>query len=510
MCSSSSWEGGYRVKNLYRISLLLVAVASLFVGRDALAATGVPLDTGNVSGVATEDFVGILGEKKFDITFRESSLREALQFLAWVASVNIIIPEGIDGVVNVSFKGIKVGDALNAIIRANDLEYTIEGRVVRIGKSEQFKEAGEDLKSETFRLRYAMASEMLEKVKTLLSGRGSVVGDDRTNSLVVREMVSNIDNIRRFIDDVDIKDAQVLIESKILEAARSFSRALGIQWGVNRGQDGWDFRFGGVNAVGQADSDRDLNVDLPTDSPTSGLLIGALFKKTNLDVQILAAEQRGDAYVISDPTIVTSNGKSAKIRSGSTLLLQGTGSVNIGTTGGTTASTGSSAYQEIETGVELQVTPQITIDDYVKLTIQTETSTPDFSRSIQGVPIIVDNTASTTVLVRDGETTVIGGLSRFTDSLQKRSVPGLSKIPLLGNLFKSKSKTAENTELMIFIKPTVIRVAGTVPAQIRVHEVEERREAMFLQPIIDPEKDKEKKLKKAGIEKKRRPNKYRN
>lgn len=496
------------MKNLHRIYLSFLVIAALVAGSDASATTGSPLDTGSVSRIATEDFIGVVGDKKYDISFREASLREAMQFLAWVADVNIIIPEGIEGVVNVSFKGIKVGDALNAIIRANDLEYTIEGRVVRIGKSDQFKEAGEDLKSETFRLRYAMASEMLDKVKSLLSGRGSVVADDRTNSLVVREMVSNIDNIRRFIDDVDIKDAQVLIESKIMEATRSFSRALGIQWGVNRGQDGWDFRFGGVNAVGQADSERDLNVNLAPGSPTSGLLIGSLFKKTNLDVQILAAEQRGDAYVISDPTIVTSNGKSAKIRSGSTLLLQGTGSVNIGTSTGTTASTGSSAYQEIETGVELKVTPQITIDDYVKLTIETETSTPDFSRSIQGVPIIVDNTANTTVLVRDGETTVIGGLSRFSDNLSKKSVPGLSKIPLLGNLFKSKSKTAENTELMIFIKPTVIRIAGTVPAQIRVHEIEERKEQMFIQPIIDPEKDKEKKLKKAEIEKKRRPNKY--
>ncbi|MBT3181300.1 MAG: hypothetical protein HN337_02190 [Deltaproteobacteria bacterium] len=431
-----------------------------------------------------------------------------MQFLSWIADINIIIPEGIEGVVNVNFREIRVSDAMNAIIRANSLEYTIEGRVVRIGKDEQFKETGEDLKTETFRLRFAPAMEMLPKVQTLLTSRGSAVGDDRTNSLIIRELLSNIDNIRRFIEDVDVKDTQVLIESKILEATRAFSRSLGIQWGLNRGQDGWDFRFGGVQSVGQADSQRNLNVNMAPTAPTSGLLLGSFFKNTNLDIQLLAAEQRGDIYVISDPSVVTSNGKAANIRSGATLLIQGTGSVNIGTSGGTTASTGSSSLEEVETGVELTVTPQITIDDYVKLNIEAVTSTPDFSRAIQGIPVIVDNTATTTVLVKDGETTVIGGLSRYQDNLTKRSVPYLHKIPLLGNAFKSKDKRIENTELMVFIKPTIIRVQGTEPAQMRVREVERRREAMYIEPILNPKKDDEKEIKKEEMIRSQRGNKY--
>ena len=170
------------------------------------------LDTGSVSKIAPENFFGITGGTKYDISFRQASLREVLQFLSWIADINIIIPEGIEGVVNVNFREIRVSDAMNAIIRANALEYTVEGRVVRIGKDEQFKETGEDLKSETFRLRFAPAVEMLPKVQTLLSSRGSAVADDRTNSLVVRELLSNMDNIRRFVEDVDVKDTQVLIE----------------------------------------------------------------------------------------------------------------------------------------------------------------------------------------------------------------------------------------------------------------------------------------------------------
>ena len=494
------------MKRILNRVLIVMLFCSVFCTNIGLYASG--LDTGSVSKIAAENFLGTHNHNKYDMTFRDAPLRDVLQFLSLIAGVNIVVPEGIEAVVNVTFKDIFISDALNAIIRSNKLEYTIEGKVIRVGRLAQFREAGEDLKTETFRLRYAQATDILDNVKALISSRGSAVADGRTNSLIVRDVVSNMGNIHRFIGDVDIKDAQVLIESKILEATRSFSRSLGIQWGVNRGSDGWNWRIGGTQATGQADSGRNFNVNLPADSPTSGLLVGAFLKRTNLDFQLSAAEQRGDAYVISDPSIVTSNGKSAKIRSGSTMVLQGTGTVNIGTDGGTTTSTGASDYDQIETGIQLSVTPQITIDDYVKMSIEAETSSPDFSRMIQGVPVIVDNTASTTVVVKNGETTVIGGLTRFSDSLSKKRVPGFSRIPLIGNLFKSKSKSLDNTELLIFIKPTIIRVAGVQPAQIRVHEVERRRDSMYLKPILDPKKDKEKKMRKIKRISLRKGNKY--
>lgn len=484
-------------------------VAAVLAAFFSFSNVSIAVDTGNISRVGTDNFFGTVDDSRYDISFRQASLRETMQFLAWINGINIIIPEGMEGVVNVSFKDIPVSGALNAIIRANDLEYTIEGNVVRIGKADQFRESGEDLKTETFRLRFAPADEMLPKLQRLLSARGSAVSDSRTNSLIIRELLSNIDNIRRFVRDVDIKDAQVLIESKILEASRSFSRSLGIQWGLNKGADGASFRVGGVDAVGQSDSGRNLNTNLfPNVTPTSGVLIGSLIKGANLDVQILAAEEKGDVYVISDPSIVTSNGQIANIRSGATIYVQGTGSVNIGTTGGGTTTAGGGTLEEIETGVELKVTPQITIDDFVKLKIEAITSTPDFSRAVQGIPVVVDNTASTTVLVRDGETTVIGGLTRYSDTVRKNQVPYLSRIPLLGNAFKSKQKSLENTELMVFIRPTIIRVQGYAPAQVRVHEVEQLREEMYLEPMINPQKKIESKQKQAEDVKNRRGNKY--
>ncbi len=484
------------------------------LGLEAQESQEKPVDTGSASQFETTNYLGITKGTHYDVSFRNGSLREVLQFLSWIAEINIMIPEGVEGVVNVHFRDITIGDSLNSIIKANQLEYTLEGSVIRIGKEEQFKDTGEDLKAETIRLRFATASDMAGKVKTMLTSRGSVISDQRTNSIVVREYPGNIDNVRRFIKDIDIKDAQVLIEAKLLEATRSFSRDLGLQWGVNSGSATSKFRVGGVNAVGTSDSGQNLNTNLFGGTPTSGLLIGSLVRGANIDVQILAAEQRGDVYVISDPSIVTSNGQAANIRSGATLLIQGSGDVNIGsggTTGGTTSgSTGTSTggIVEKETGVELTVTPQITVDDFIKLQIKTTTSTPDFSRAVQGIPIIVDNVATTTVLVKDGETTVIGGLSRFTDNLGKQRVPFFSRIPVLGNLFRSRSRNKENTEMMVFIKPTVIRVEGISPAQTRVRDMEQRRENMTLTPLEDAEKINEERREKTKRTEDVRGNKY--
>jgi len=496
MSSSLFLEEGYSVKKRRMASVACAALLCALVGliSPLSRAQELPLpspskgeDTGSVSGQETSGYFGIKSGAKYDVSFKQASLREVIQFLAWIADLNVMMPPNLEGVVDLSFRQVTVEAALNAVIRSNKLEWAVEAGVVRIGDVAQFKEYGEDLKTDTFMLGYAPAAEMAEKVKTLLSDRGSVIFDSRTNSITIREVPANIDKVARFIEDVDIKDAQVLIESKILEATRRFTQSLGIQWGINRGADGSTFRLGGLNAVGTSDSGRTLNVNTESTTipPNSGLLIGALFNAINLDVQLLAAERRGDIYVISDPSIVTSNGQAANIRSGATLLLQNLGSVTVG---GTTQTGGN--IEEKKTGIELTVTPQITVNNYVKLNIEATTSTPDFSQQVQGIPVILDNTAKTMVLVKDGETTVIGGLSRYSDAMARQNVPYLSRIPLLGNLFKGRDRLSENTELMVFIRPTIIRVEGMEPAQVRIHEVEQRREAMNIKPILKPEADK--------------------
>ena len=464
------------------------------------------LDTGSISGQQIGNYFNKRGNTRYTVRFHQASLREVLQFLSWISDVNIIIPEGIEGEVNVSLRNVTISETINSIIKVNDLDYTVEGGIIRLGKGDVFKDSGEDLRTETFHLRYAAAKDMVPQVKSLLSERGTVFADVRTNSLIVRELPANIDNAKHFIDKVDVRDAQVLIESKIVEVTRSFSRSLGLQWGVLRGGR---HAVSGLTGVGQGDSGSALNQNLAATSPTSGVryLATNIFSSSNLEIQLSAAEAQGDAYVISDPSIVTSNGKTANIRSGTTLLINAAGDINIGGAGGAGGSSGA-GLQEVETGVELNVTPQISVNNFVKLEIKTTTSTPDFSRAIDGIPVILDNVADTTVLVKDGETTIIGGLTRFSDSIQENRVPGLSKVPVVGNLFKSKSKALDNTELIVFIKPTIVRSEGTTPVQMRVRKVNQRRETMYVNPLVNHDKEKQKRLRKAKRIKKRRGNKY--
>ena len=151
------------------------------------------VDTGSISETPLTDSVfGVQAEEVFSIHFRQASLREALQLLSRVAKVNIIIPEGIEGLVTVHFRDVAVKDALNAIVKANALDYTVEGGVIRIAKGDAFKDTGENLQTETFHLNYATSKNMVSQVQSLLSSRGSVFADDRTNSLVVPDLPPNI------------------------------------------------------------------------------------------------------------------------------------------------------------------------------------------------------------------------------------------------------------------------------------------------------------------------------
>ncbi len=433
--------------------------------------------------------------RTFSVEFRNAELKDALRFLAKVADINIMIPEDVSGVVSSSFENVSLQDAINSIVKANNLDYAVERGVWRVGKGDQFTTAGEDLKTETFRLKYASAKDLTDKIKALLTNRGSVLSDERTNSLVVRERPANIENVRNFLENIDVRDAQVLIEAKIVEATRDFSRSLGIQWGVT--SIGTRVNAQGVAAVGTADSGRNLIANLPAPptatvtSPNSGLglIIGRLAGGTTIDMQLTAAEASGDLNVISEPSIVTSNGVAANIRSGETIYIKTVGDITIGATGGTSSTGGSTGLQQVQTGIELNVTPQISVDNYVKLQISTKTSQPDFSRTVDGIPVLIDSNASTSVVVKDGETTIIGGLAKLTGSRTSNRVPGFSKIPLFGNLFKSSGKFKENKDLMIFIRPIVVKNIADIPENAKYGKVEEMRE----QIIMTDEKKKPKK-----------------
>ena len=456
---------------------ILLFIISFFMTASVFAE-----DTGSINRSADSDYA-----RRFFIEFCNADLKEALRFLAKVADINVMIPEEVSGIVSSSFTNTTIENAINSVVKGNNLDYTIENGIWRIGKGDQLTTAGEDLKTETFRLKYASAKDLTTKIKDLLTNRGSVLSDERTNSLVVRERPANIENVRKFLQGIDIRDAQVLIEAKILEATRDFSRNVGIQWGIT--SSGTRVGVSGVTGVGTANSGRTLQTNLPmpttssVTSPTSGLglIIGSLAGGTIIDVQLTAAEQSGDIDIVSEPTIVTSNGVAANIRSGETIYIKTTGDISIGSAGSSSTASGSSGLQEVKTGIELKVTPQISVDDFIKLNISTETSQLDFTRTVDGVPVVIDSNASTSVVVKDGETTIIGGLAKLTGSRTRRHVPFFSKIPLLGNLFKARAKYKQNKDLMIFIKPTIIKDVSQIPQNAKYGYVEDIRENLIVQ-----------------------------
>lgn len=417
---------------------------------------------------------------RYSIEFRKAELKNVIRMLAEIEGLNIIIPENIDKRVTVSFKSTTVMNSLAAILRSHGLDYMAEANIIQIATREELQKIGRDLRTRTFVLKFSTAVDTLEQVKALVSERGSVVADVRTNSITVRDQETNVTNIAVFLQNLDTEDKQVLIESKIIEASVEFIRSLGIQWGVTK--IGNKYGVGGISTVGSVTSvdtsagSAALNLNAAAASPSAGIGLRLGFGSIFTDVQLSAAEERGDISVLSRPSVNTLNNHPASIRSGLTFYVKTSGDVTIGSGEGATGTStgGSSNLEMIETGIVLSVTPQILIDEYIKLSIEATESTADFSREVDGIPAIIDNTASTTVMLKNGETTVLGGMYSVRKSKNVRGVPILSKIPVLGALFRSKTKQKTKSELLIFIKPTIVNEAITTIPGIEAEKKKER------------------------------------
>ena len=392
------------------------------------------------------------------VAFYEASLRDALGLLAKAAGLNVILPNVMPGAVSVNFRGTDLVEAMESIVQANGYHYIVDNGIYRIGKSESFA-AGSDLKTRMFKLEYATAKDLADRIKKIMSDKGNVMADERSNVLTVRDYEPIVQNIEKLVAMVDQKDLQVHLEGRIVDATTSFSRSMGIQWSISDSPGG-RFQTSGTSEVGRnSDTNNPFNVNLGAASPSSGvgMILGRLAGGLRIEAKLSAAEQKGDIKIISRPSVTTVNNLPAKIRSGAKIYVKSTSTISVGTASGTGGGE-QSGLQEIDTGIELTVTPQISSDDLIRLKIDAKESEPDFSKTVDGIPSVLDNSASTTVLLVDEETVVIGGLYKVSENKQRRSVPGFSRVPLLGHLFKTKSKTKDDRELLIFITPKVIRM----------------------------------------------------
>lgn len=408
------------------------------------------------------------GDLRYSVEVRDAPLDDVARMLVQMDGKNVVVPGKADILVTASFGSTTIMDALNAILQANGYGAIERNDIVQVSTKDVLEKMGADLEIDTIPLKYSKSGPMATQAKAFISDRGTVVVDERTNAITIRDTQQRLDNIRRLVASLDHADRQVLIESKIVEASEDFARSVGIQWGITR--TGHSANFGGVSSVGLDDQTRPLMVNNPANPIFSGAsLVLGNFKGTFTDVQITAGEQNGLLSILSRPSVVTLNNQAATINSGVKFYVKSPGNVSIGgaTTGATAAT---SNLQEIRAGISMTVTPQITIDNRVNLVINVTESQPNFGQTVDGTPSINDNSASTTVLLNDGETTVIGGLFQLRKSRSSNGVPGLNRIPFFGALFGVRSKNRNKRELIIFITPSIVKTVPQLPVYPDAYE----------------------------------------
>lgn len=393
------------------------------------------------------------GGKPYAIEVRSAPIHDIVRMLAKMEGKNVVVPSGIQQRVTASFAAIELEKAMEAILEANNLGMIDRFGVLRVTTREELEKLGEDLKTRTFNLSFAKAADVKQQVETMVSKRGSVMLDARTNAITVRDTPVYMKDVETLIVNVDRQDEQVLIEARVVEANVEYIRNLGIQWGVT--DAGGEFRISGLTAIGTGDATRKLVVNSAASSPLAGVALalgpfgGAVF-----DTQLTAAESEGEVAILSRPSIVTMNNQAATIHSGVKFYVKTNGDVSIGGSGSSGST--SSNLEEIEAGITMTVTPQITDRSKIHLNIDVTESQPDFANTVDGIPSILDNNAATHVTLANGETTVIGGLFQLQKTRTEKGVPGLHRIPLFGRLFGSKSKGTKKKELVIFITPTIV------------------------------------------------------
>lgn len=425
---------------------------------------------------------------RFSMEFRDADLKDVLRALGQENNLNIIVGEEIDGKLTLSFQEVTLHEALEAILRMNNLTSLRDGNIIRVMRS-PFPEGEEHLETRMLPINYASAKEVQDIVKELLSKKGSVSSDTRTNTLVIRDVPENVDKLAEVIHRLDSKTPVVMIEAKIVEVSTSFSRELGVQWGglytstsgsrattLHGGgfKNNSDDLFAQALTGGIGLSGGPFAVNLPASvgpgmGGSLGLAFGNVANTRLLDIQLSALEDAGKGRILSNPRIMTLNNKEAKISSGTEILVPTTSIVATSVSSSQDASglSTNTGVTTIDAKLELTVTPQVTADGQILMHLKTDKKDPDFGRQVQDIPPLNTRTAETNLLVGNRETVVIGGIYTRNQSNNENGVPWLSKIPLLGWLFKKQSTNDTQTELLIFITPTIHE--GVEPAAARVH-----------------------------------------
>jgi len=402
--------------------------------------------------------------QKLSLDFKDADIKNVFRLLAEVSGLNIVVTDEVNKKVTVRLVEVPWDQALDLLIDTNGLGKEQSGNIVRISTAAQLKKEKDELaaaqkakddleplQTAYFNVNYAKVKELEPKAKLLLSKRGILTSDDRSNTIVVRDIQSVLDDVTALVAKLDTRTPQVLIESNVIETNPTFARALGTKFQFTRG----GFTFTSDFPPGSGTAAAGL-------TPNISVFKNRLGGLTDLTVELTAAEKEGLVKIISRPSVVTLNNVPSTIQSLRILRIALPSSTNIASGSGAAAGT-AVATEKVPTGIILTVTPQVSSDGFVLMNISVKSSTvaptasPSSGAASSGVIPFdeISREAIANVLVKDGETIVVGGILKDTTTTDELGIPWMKNIPIFGWLFKNMSWTKQFEEMMVFITPRI-------------------------------------------------------
>jgi type IV pilus assembly protein PilQ len=414
------------------------------------------------------------------VNLKDVDLKDFFRLIHEISGLNVVLDPNVKGTLTIVLDEVPWDQALDIVLVNNGLDKQLNGNVLRVATKDTLKKEAEtarDLQkaqaeavapvTTTRVLSYAKASTVRDTLKKFLSSRGDIFSDDRSNQLIIRDIPSNFPTLDNLIRQLDRKSQQVEIEARVVQASRSFSQDIGVQWGFAGTTTSGRTIFGGTpqtgispittgtglpqppliatsTSSGSSGTGLPLNVNLPAGAPTSGFYFGHRSPNFAVDLYITAAEAKGVGKLLSKPKIVTQNNEKATVKQGTKIPIQTTINNTI-------------SVQYIDAVLKLEVTPQITAEGTVFMDVLVENTQIDNGiPRVQGIPALDTQSAETKVLVADGGTVVIGGIIVTQQQTSTTEVPVLGNLPVIGRLFREQAVTISSSELLFFLTPRII------------------------------------------------------
>jgi type IV pilus assembly protein PilQ len=428
--------------------------------------------------------------RRVDLDFKDADIHNVLRILADVGKVNIVTADEVTGAVTIRMNNVPWDQALDTILQAKKLGMVRKGNIIRIAPMADLNKERElaiarrkselelaPLETRLIPISYAAALDLQVRAKELLSPRGSIAVDERTNVIIARDVTGNLNQVEELVRALDTQTPQVLIEARIVEATSTFTRDVGIQWGgdvvfgpATGNETGLAFpssigivggaadeatQTGGLSPNTSAVPNPNFAVNLPAtvgqgQGGALGLTFGSIDNTVNLNVRLSAAEANGMVRIVSSPRVLTLDNSDARIRQGTLIPFSQVSAQGVQT-----------IFQEAN--LQLLVTPHVTADGSVSMHVRINRDEPDFNQtSPRGDPTILRREAETDLLVRDGHTAVIGGIYTRNTGRNVNQVPLLGDIPILGVLFQRRRASDSRSELIIFLTPRIVNRAESL------------------------------------------------